>query len=85
MAITQEEHLERCGSLSAYKQGVSTGVSAVWPVKYPNKCLIALATFRMDTPNFTIRSKDLSVKFNQSGATISDGTGNKFYCLSIGL
>ena len=68
-----------------YKQGVSTGVSAVWPVKYPNKCLIALATFRMDTPNFAIRSKDLSVKFDQSGATISDGTANKFYCLSIGL
>ena len=73
------------GAVPLIIQGVSTGVSAVWPVKYPNKCLIALATFRMDTPNFAIRSMDLSVKFNQSGATLSDGTGNKFYCLSIGL
>lgn len=68
-----------------YKQGVSTGTSAVWPVKYPNKCLIALAAFRMDTPNFAIRSRDLSVEFSQSGATLSDGKSNKFYCLSIGL
>ena len=73
------------GSQYVNRQGVSTGASAVWPVKYPNKCLIALAAFRMDTPNFAIRSKDLSVKFDQSGATISDGTSNKFYCLSIGL
>lgn len=73
------------GTIPLIIQGGSTGVSAVWPVKYPNKCLIALAAFRMDTPNFTIRSMDLSVNFNQSGATISDGTSSKFYCLSIGL
>ena len=73
------------GAVPLIIQGVSTGVSAVWPVKYPNKCLIALATFRMDTPNFTIRSRDLAINFNQSGATISDVTQSKFYCLSIGL
>lgn len=73
------------GTIPIIIQGVSTGVSAVWPVKYPNKCLITLAAFRMDTPNFSIRSRDLSVNFNQSGATISDGTSSKFYCLSIGL
>lgn len=73
------------GAVPLIIQGVSTGVSAVWPVKYPNKCLIALATFRMDTPNFAIRSRDSSIEFNQSGATVSDGKSNKFYCLSIGL
>lgn len=73
------------GAVPLIIQGVSTGVSAVWPVKYPNKCLIALAVFRMDTPNFTMRSRDLSIEFNQSGATISDGKISKFYCLSIGL
>ena len=73
------------GTIPIIIQGVSTGTSAVWPVEYPNKCLTALAVFRMDTYNCPIRSRDLSVEFTQSGATISDGQTHKFYCLGIGL
>ena len=40
MAITQEEHLERCGSLSAYKQGgYETGKSGSWAIAFPHALL----------------------------------------------
>ena len=51
MAIMQEEHLERCGSLSAYKQGGTfkepntnnPEVKVNFPISFPTACNAVLA------------------------------------------
>lgn len=54
MAITQEEHLERCGSLSAYKQGgtIYQTQHVTYPVAFKTVlCITANASNKSEAVN----------------------------------